>query len=96
MGQMQRKQIYIPERQQSQLKRLSKQLGISEAEIIRQAIEREMLFTANRPLPGDHSALEEFIRFGLSRQPVQETTGRRWTRDELYEERIIRLGRSKN
>jgi hypothetical protein len=95
MSQMLRKQIYIPERQQNQLKRLSKQRGISEAEIIRQAIEREMLFTATRPLPGDNSALEEFIRFGLSRRATQDTTGRTWTRDELYEERNSRLGRAK-
>jgi hypothetical protein len=96
MAQMQRKQIYIPERQQSQLKRLSKQRGVSEAEIIRQAIEREMLLAASRPLSGDHSALEEFIRFGLSRRTTEETTGRDWTRDELYEERLNRFGRSKN
>jgi len=95
MSQMLRKQIYIPERQQTQLKRLSKQRGVSEAEIIRQAIEREMLFTANRSLAGDHSALEEFIRFGLSRRATQDTTGRTWTRDELYEERISRHGRAK-
>ncbi len=96
MGQMQRKQIYIPERQQSQLKRLSKQRGVSEAEIIRQAIEREMLSAATRPLSGDSSALEDFIRFGLSRRAVEETTGRGWTRDELYEERLSRFGRSKS
>ena len=88
MSQMLRKQIYIPERQQTQLKRLSKQRGVSEAEIIRQAIEREMLFTASRPLSGDHSSLEEFIRFGLSRHATQDTTERTWTRDELYEERL--------
>jgi len=95
MSQMLRKQIYIPERQQTQLKRLSKQRGVSEAEVIRQAIEREMLFTETRPLSGDHSALEEFIRFGLSRRAKQDTTGRAWTRDELYEERISRHGRTK-
>jgi hypothetical protein len=78
------------------LKRLSKQRGISEAEIIRQAVEREMLLAASRPLSGDHSALEEFIRFGLSRRPTKETAGRGWTRDELYEERINRIGRSKS
>jgi len=95
MSQMLRKQIYILERQQSQLKRLSKQRGVSEAEIIRQAIEREMLFTATRPLSGDHSAMEEFIRFGLSRRAGQDTTGRVWTRDELYEERLSRHERAK-
>lgn len=92
---MLRKQIYIPERQQGQLKRLSKQRGVSEAEIIRQAIEREMLSAATRPLPGDRSALEEFIRFGLARRAGQDTTERTWTRDELYEERLSRHGRTR-
>ncbi|HEX9023612.1 MAG TPA: hypothetical protein VF799_07220 [Geobacteraceae bacterium] len=95
MAQMLRKQIYIAKRQQSQLKRLSKQRGVSEAEIIRQAIEREVLISATRPLSDDNEALEDFIRFGLSRQATKETTGRTWTRDELYEERISRIGRSK-
>ena len=39
MTQMLRKQIYIPKRQQVQLKRLAKARGVSEAEVIRQAIE---------------------------------------------------------
>ncbi len=95
MTQMLRKQIYIPKRQQAQLKRLAKSRGISEAEIIRQAIEREVLLTASRPAAGDRSALEEFIRFGLSRRAMEGTAGRTWTRDELYEERLSRYGRSK-
>ena len=42
MTHMLRKQIYIPKRQQVILKRLAKARGLSEAEIIRQAIEREV------------------------------------------------------
>jgi predicted transcriptional regulator len=94
MTQMLRKQIYIPKRQQAQLKRLAKKRGVSEAAIIRQAIEREVLLTVSRPAVGDRSALEEFIRFGLSRRVAEGTTGRTWTRDELYEERLSRYGRS--
>ena len=94
MTQMLRKQIYLPKRQQAQLKRLAKSRGVSEAAIIRQAVEREMILTASQPTAGDRSALEEFIRFGLSRQAAEETTKRTWTRDELYEERLSRYGRS--
>ncbi len=94
MTQMLRKQIYIPKRQQMQLKRLAKARGVSEAEIIRQAIEREVLLTAARPMVGNRSALEEFLRFGSSRRATDDTTGRAWTRDELYEERLSRHGRS--
>ncbi len=95
MAQMLRKQIYIAKRQQSQLKRLSKQRGVSEAEIIRQAIEREVLNTVTRLLSGDSSALDEFIRFGLSRRATKETTGRTWNRDDLYDDRLSRHGRAK-
>ena len=94
MTQMLRKQIYIPKRQQVQLKRLAKARGVSEAEVIRQAIEREVLLTAAQPAAGDRSALEEFLRLGSSRRATADTTGRTWTRDELYDERLNRYGRS--
>jgi hypothetical protein len=94
MTQMLRKQIYIPRRQQAQLKRLAKARGVSEAEVIRQAIEREVLLTASQPTAGDRSALEEFLRFGSSRRAIGDTTGRAWTRDELYDERLSRYQRA--
>ena len=94
MTQMLRKQIYIPRRQQVQLKRLAKARGVSEAEVIRQAIEREVLLTASHPTIGDRLALEEFLRFGSSRRATGDKTGRAWTRDELYDERLRRYGRT--
>ena len=94
MTQMLRKQIYIPRRQQVQLRRLAKARGVSEAEVIRQAIEREVLLTAAKPTAGDRSALEEFLRFGSSRRATDDTAERAWTRDELYDERLSRYGRS--
>ena len=87
MAQMLRKQIYIARRQQILLKKLAKARGVSEAQVIRQAIEREAVLSAAQPIAGDRSALEEFIRFGLSRRAGQDTTRRSWTRQELYEER---------
>ena len=87
MTQMLRKQIYIPKRQQILLKKLAKVRGVSQAEVIRQAIEREAVLSAARPAASDRSALEDFIRFGLSRRAVQDTTQRSWTREELYEKR---------
>ena len=94
MTHMLRKQIYIPKRQQVILKRLAKARGLSEAEIIRQAIEREVTANAARPVVGDYLALEDFIRFGLARQAATESTPRSWTRDDLYEERLNRYPRS--
>ena len=93
MAQMLRKQIYIPKRQQAILKRLAKARGLSEAEIIRQAIEREVAVSAARPMAGDRSALEDFIRFGLARQASTNSTQRTWSRDELYDERLSRYPR---
>ena len=94
MTQMLRKQIYIPRRQQVQLKRLAKARGVSEAEVIRQAIEREVLLTAAQPASSDRSALEEFLRFGAARHATGDTTRRAWTRDELYDERLGRCQRA--
>ncbi len=95
MAHMLRKQIYIPKRQQAILKRLAKARGLSEAEIIRQAIEREVALSAARPVAGDRSALEDFLRFGLSRQATTDPTQRTWSRDELYDERLTRCSRGK-
>lgn len=94
MTQMLRKQIYIEKRQQAVLRRLAKKRGVSEAELIRQAIEREALLSATRSVTHDRSALEDFLRFGLSRQATKDTVTRAWTRDELYDERLSRYGHS--
>ena len=75
------------------LKRLAKARGVSEAEVIRQAIEREVLLTAAQPTVGDRSALEEFLRFGSSRRATgEDITGRAsGHRDAgLYDERLHR------
>ena len=93
MAHMLRKQIYIPKRQQAILKRLAKARGLSEAEIIRQAIEREVAASAARPVANDRSALDDFLRFGLSRQASTDSTQRTWSRDELYDERLSRYPR---
>ena len=85
MAKMLRKQIYIEVRQQAILRRLAKQRDVSEAEVVRQAIEREALHDATQSIVYGHAALEQFIRFGLSRQMTTETTSRAWTRDELYD-----------
>jgi hypothetical protein len=88
MAQMLRKQIYITRRQHVQLKCLAKARGVSKAEVIRQAIERELLLAATQPRVDDRSALEEFLRFGSSRCVADNNTGRVWARDELYDERL--------
>ena len=87
-----RKQIYIPRRQNLMLKRLAKQRGVSEAEVIRQALERE----ADRSVSAardSRQALEEIIAFARSlRSRPESMKGKpyKFNRDELYEERESR------
>ena len=61
--QMVRKQFYIQKRQDALLKRLAQARGLSEAEIIRQAIEREAGGEAIQPRTIDRSAWQELVAF---------------------------------
>jgi len=93
MTQMIRKQIYIAQKQQILLSRLAKARGVSEAEVIRQAIEREASGGQTQPVMPDATALDEIIRFALARREAG-VAGQplRWNRDEAYEERLKRYG----
>jgi hypothetical protein len=89
--QMVRKQFYIQKRQDVLLKRLSKARGLSEAEIIRQAIEREAAGSTIQPPATDRSAWQELIAFLEARQAA--ASGSRpyqWNRGEIYAERESR------
>jgi hypothetical protein len=89
---MVRKQVYLPRRQNQLIKRLAKQRGVSEAEVIRQALEREAEMSA--PVVGtSKKALDEIITFARSlreRPELMQGEPVRWNRQELYEERESR------
>lgn len=89
--QMVRKQIYIHKRHEVLLKRLAQARGVSEAEIIRQAIEHEATGTPNQATAADHSAWQELIAF-LEARRVKAQGGKpyRWNREEIYAERESR------
>jgi hypothetical protein len=91
---MVRKQIYIDKRQKAQLKRAAKARGTSEAELIRQAIDRQ-LASGGAGLPHDVAAWERAVSLmrSLQAQGPLPNRCRSWTRDELYEERESRYGR---
>jgi hypothetical protein len=91
MGRMVRKQIYINTEQDKELDRRSKELGMSQAELIRQYIDEG---TA-RPTESERAkALEELLADMKKRAKIRvPQTGRDWTRDELYEERFERYSR---
>lgn len=98
MAQMIRKQVYIQKRQQLLLHRLARARGLTEAEIIRQAIDQQVSGGRVRAVPPDPEAWEKALAFMRSLQtqgPVVDQP-RRWTRDELYEERENRYGRHSN
>lgn len=84
MTRMVRKQVYIEPRQEALLKRLVRETGATEAEIIRQAIDHQtktFLFPRR-----DLSAWQEerdFISRLIQQGPLPG--GRRWRREDLYE-----------
>jgi len=92
MAEMVRKQIYIEERHERLLKRISKTRGVSEAEIIRQAIDRETIGGKTSLLAPDQAAWDEIIRFVKNRKSLRPR-GRpyRWNRLDAYEERDRRF-----
>jgi len=94
LAEMVRKQIYIEERHERLLKRISKARGVSEAELIRQAIERETIGEKPLLLAPDQAAWDEILRFVKNRKSLRPR-GRpyRWNRMDAYEEREKRFTR---
>lgn len=92
-----RKQIYLEKRQQETIRRLASGRGVSEAEVIRQAVDvHGSQGSSNLHL--DASAWGRALR--IMRSTQAKTTGGRsgehksWNRDALYEDRVNRHGRS--
>ena len=92
MTTMVRKQVYLEPRQNEMLKKWAAETGKTEAEILRQALDRWMASEQRRQEA--EAAWEEertFIEEWAAQGPVPG--GRTWTREELYEERLSRYGR---
>lgn len=79
-----RKQIYIDPGQEKLLKQLTRDTGLAEAEIIRQAIDRQIgpLEQPRRDLAA-WDRERAFIAQLIERGPV--SGGRSWKREDLYE-----------
>jgi hypothetical protein len=95
MSQMIRKQIYIQKRQQARLRRLARARGISEAAVIREALDRQLSAKATetfQPDPAAWKALNEFMLTQQALGPLEQRS-RDWKREDLYEERLSRRGR---
>ncbi len=84
MSQMVRKQVYILPRQEALLKRLARETGATEADIMRQLIDRQMetFLFPRRDLRAWRQE-RDFIKHLIEQGPVPG--GRRWRREGLYE-----------
>jgi hypothetical protein len=97
MTQMIRKQIYIEKRQQQMLKRLAKVRQVSEAEIIRQAIDQQTVnirSASYHPDPHAWEALHQIIN--TRRAFGSKDSAYQWKREDAYEERGGYRGRAKS
>ena len=87
MSRMVRKQVYIEPRQEISLRRRAKELGISQAELLRRCIDG--MGTAPATMPRDVAAWDEAKAYIEERMSIAAPqTSRTWTRDELYDERL--------
>src|SRR5436309_1551816 len=88
-----RRQITLDAEQDALLKRMAQELGVSEAEVIRRGIEMVCGHVARVPNYEERmKALRESEAFidEYRTEPTVPPTGRGWTRDDLYEERLSR------
>ena len=94
MPHMVRKQVYIEQRQDDVLKRVARARGVTEAEVIRQALDRQGR-SEPRDFRPDPDAWRSFKRFAerLRARGRTRPRTRDWTRDGLYEERLSRHAR---
>ena len=84
MGTKIRKQIYIESDQEARLKQLASLTNLSEAEIIRQAIDqRTQSFRVNRRNLTAWESERAFIQQLINAGPVSDS--RTWQRDDLYD-----------
>ena len=89
MGRMVRKQVYMEPEQHELLKRLSKELGVTEAALMRRAL--DSLVEPDEEI-ARRQAIQELFAFMRERAKMKvPQTGRAWTRDELYDERLDRI-----
>jgi len=84
MSRMVRKQVYIEAEQEKFLKRRARQLGVTEAELVRQGIDQ--IARPGAWLPPDPKAWEEAKSVIRDRMRLRvPQTSRAWTREQLYD-----------
>lgn len=95
MKQMIRKQIYIQKSQEERLKRAAEARGVSEAEIIRRALDNELKRAGYR-LAYDQAAWDKLYEamVEMDKLPPVPQKKRDWKREDLYEDRMKRYDRN--
>ena len=97
MPRMIRKQIYLEPEHNRLLKELADQQRISEAQVIRRALEQQT--SAPRPSGPDLLAWRAELDF-IRERSRQFSRGRRkrrqWKREDLYQDRLSRYARNRN
>lgn len=80
-----RKQVYIAPRHEMLLKERAREYGVTEAELIRQALDRSLGHEAATTTdPEAWKAIRKYIE--RHRRPLTtKAAKRRWTRDSLYD-----------
>jgi hypothetical protein len=93
LSQMVRKQIYISKRQQQLLKRVARKRKVSEALLIREAIDHQFQ-NVEQVSSSKSEAWQRALGLmkSLHAQGPLQDRPRQWTREELYAERINRYG----
>jgi len=91
-----RKQVYIEARHDRMLKRRASQRGVTEAELIREALDGVEVGAVVRRREPDAAAARKAIAFmrSLSASRGGSPSDRKWSRDSLYEDRIGRWTKS--
>jgi hypothetical protein len=89
MSRMIRKQIYLEARQDRRVKQVAQTGGLTEAEVIRAALDGRYLYGEERGPEPDETAWAEALAFMESMRPDGSALKRplEWKRDDLYEDR---------
>lgn len=85
MSDLIRKQLYITKRQESMLKNKAKEMGLTEAEIVREAIDKAA-YQVEYPRKSVEKWQEElsFINEQITKRQVNQKK-RTWKREDLYD-----------
>ena len=84
---MVRKQVYIEQRQERVLKRRARELGVTEAELIRHGIDQIGRFPSLFPNREESWRAARLLIGDRMKMRVAQT-GRSWRREDLYEQRL--------